>query len=103
MTKIDVVASPVGDGWSCVVTVSDASGETRHTVSVRRADLARLAPAHATPERLVRRSFEFLLERESKESILRSFALVVIGRYFPEFERVVKQRLTAPVEGPAGR
>ena len=35
----------------------------------------------------VKHAFEFLLERESKESILRQFDLLVISRYFPEFER----------------
>jgi hypothetical protein len=39
----------------------------------------------------VRRSFEFLLAREPKESILRSFDLPVIGRYFPEFVRVIRR------------
>ena len=38
---------------------------------------------------MVRRSFEFLLEREPPESILRSFDLTVIGRYFPDYERVI--------------
>ncbi len=37
-----------------------------------------------TPEVLVEQSFRFLLERESNTSILRSFELSVIGRYFPE-------------------
>jgi hypothetical protein len=31
--------------------------------------------------------FQFLLEREPKESILRRFDVTVISRYFPEFER----------------
>ena len=39
---------------------------------------------------LIKKSFEFLLERESKESILSSFDLPVISRYFPEYERVIK-------------
>jgi hypothetical protein len=38
------------------------------------------------------RAFEFLLERESKESILGSFGLSVIGRYFPDFEREMLAR-----------
>jgi hypothetical protein len=42
-----------------------------------------------TKEDLIRRSFEFLLERESKESILGSFDLPLIGRYFPEYEREI--------------
>jgi hypothetical protein len=33
----------------------------------------------------VRRSFDFLLEREPPSSILRTFDLAVIGRYFPEY------------------
>jgi hypothetical protein len=35
---------------------------------------------------LIRKSFQLLLEREAKESILRSFNLQVIKRYFPEYE-----------------
>ena len=42
------------------------------------------------PADLVRRSFAFLLEREPKESILRTFELSVIGRYFPEYEREIR-------------
>jgi hypothetical protein len=41
----------------------------------------------------VRRSFEFLLEREPKESILARFDLSVISRYFPEYEDEIKRRL----------
>jgi hypothetical protein len=37
----------------------------------------------------------FLLEREPKESILGQFDLPVIGRYFPEYERDIRKRLTA--------
>jgi hypothetical protein len=42
----------------------------------------------------VRRSFEFLLERESKESILSRFDLSLISRYFPEYEQEIKRRLS---------
>jgi hypothetical protein len=41
----------------------------------------------------VTESFRFLLEREPKESILGSFDLTVIGRYFPEYEREIAKRL----------
>ncbi|MBL7183234.1 MAG: hypothetical protein ISS50_02165, partial [Anaerolineae bacterium] len=47
----------------------------------------------ASPEDLVAESFRFLLEREPKESILRSFDLMVIGRYFPEYRREIVKRL----------
>jgi hypothetical protein len=37
-------------------------------------------------------TFAFLLEREPKESILSSFDVSVIGRYFPGFEREIAGR-----------
>jgi hypothetical protein len=58
-------------------------------VTVSREALAHIAPRDADLDRLVRHSFQFLLEREPKESILRSFALPVIGRYLPEYEREI--------------
>ena len=91
-SKIEVTAAVVGDGWDCMVTVRDGS-ETRHRVRVSRADLARLAPGASDPVDLVKASFAFLLERESKESILREFDLIVIGRYFPDYEREIGHRL----------
>jgi hypothetical protein len=74
------------------VVVGDASGASRHRVTLARADLARLAGSHA-PERLVEAAFRFLLDREAKESILASFDLSVIARYFPEFERELPRYL----------
>jgi acetylornithine deacetylase/succinyl-diaminopimelate desuccinylase-like protein len=44
-------------------------------------------------ERVVRASFEFLLEREPASSILAEFSLDVIGRYFPEYEDELPRRL----------
>jgi hypothetical protein len=91
VTEIAVGCEPTGDGWTCQVDLSDADGSrTQHGVAVTRADLERLAPGAADPAELVRRSFEFLLARESKESILRSFDLSVIGRYFPEYEASIR-------------
>ncbi len=94
MATIDVSSRPDGEGWECAVTVIEGASRTSHRVTLRRADLERLAPG-ASPERLVRASFEFLLERERKESILREFDLRVIEHYFPEYERVIKDRLAA--------
>ncbi len=44
-------------------------------------------------ERIVRVSFEFLLQREPASSILPEFSLDVIGRYFPEYEDELARRL----------
>jgi hypothetical protein len=87
MTHIQVSARPQSAGWACHVRVVDDDGSTsEHDVAVTRADLERFDPGATDPVDLVRRSFVFLLTREPKESILRSFDLPVIGRYFPDYE-----------------
>jgi hypothetical protein len=93
MADITVDSTDTPDGWRFDVRVAEASSETRHEVTLSRADHERLAPG-AAPEDLVRESFAFLLEREPKESMLRSFDLSVIARYFPEYEREITKRLT---------
>jgi hypothetical protein len=75
------------------VRVTDGRSETSHVVTLRPEDCQRLAGGTAQPEELLKRSFEFLLEREPKESILARFDLPVIARYFPEYEREIRRRL----------
>jgi len=93
MAKIEVKASDHGDGYEFQVTVGERGAASHHRVTLRRADYERLAGGKASPEALVTESFRFLLERERKESILRSFDLTLIGRYFPEYEREIAKRL----------
>jgi hypothetical protein len=89
VTTIDVACRSVEEGWACVVTLSDGRGNSDHDVRVARRDFQRLAPGAATPDDLVRRSFEFLLAREPRQSILAAFDLPLIGRYFPEYEATI--------------
>ena len=42
-------------------------------------------------EELIKKSFKFLLERESKESIFPRFNLRIIKQYFPEFEEEMRK------------
>ena len=93
MANIDVKMTDHGDRYEFQVTVSDKRGETRHRVTLHKADYERLAAGKASPESLVTESFQFLLEREPKESILRSFDLTLIGHYFPTYEREIAGRL----------
>lgn len=90
---LHVVCRLTPAGFSCDVIVGIDPGATRHTVAVSQDALARLAPGHYDPEELVRASFEFLLEREPRESVLRSFELPVIERYFPGYESQIRRRM----------
>jgi hypothetical protein len=67
----------------------DRRAVSNHTVEVSTSDLKRLAP-NSSVEDLVMRSFEFLLEREPPQSILRKFGLPDIERYFPEYPRIIR-------------
>ena len=71
------------------VTV-EARTATTHTVSVSPEYREKLTGGEATAEQLVEKSFEFLLDRESNTSILRSFDLPTIQRYFPEYEGAIR-------------
>jgi len=73
------------------VIVREGDQSTEHAVTLSESDLERLGGGR-TPEAFVRDCFAFLLEREPKESILRSFDVSVIGGYFPEFEREIAGR-----------
>ena len=67
---------------------------SNHLVTVTDAVHDRLAPAGTSIERLIGESFRFLLEREPNTSILASFDLPLIGRYFPEYESEIANRLS---------
>lgn len=71
------------------VTVESGT-TTTHTVTADPRYVAELAGSSEAAETLVRRSFEFLLEREPNTGILKRFDLRVIGTYFPEYERVLR-------------
>ena len=71
------------------VSVRDARGESRHAVTLEASLFERLGRTGETESDFVTRCFEFLLEREGKESILGNFDVSAIATYFPEFERNV--------------
>jgi hypothetical protein len=87
-----VSCDPHQGGWRCTVVVGDDADATQHAVLVDRATLEDLAPA-ATPEMLVTESFAFLLERESRDSIMREFELPIIGRFFADYPDEIRRRL----------
>ena len=77
-------------GWEYNVLVREGASESAHTVTVGRTYYENLTAGEAAPDKLVEKSFEFLLEREPKESILSEFDLTVISVYFAEYERRIR-------------
>lgn len=75
------------------VIVREAGSRSTHRVTLPEDYYQKLTGGKVPPEELVRRSFEFLLEREPKESILSHFDLPVIAHYFPEYESEIRNRL----------
>ena len=63
---------------------------TSHFVTLSDIDYKDLTNKKVTKEELLKFSFKFLLEREPNTSILSSFELRVISKYFPEYENSVK-------------
>lgn len=70
------------------VTVK-ANTTTTHHVTVDPAYYEKLTDGNIPAELLVEKSFEFLLDRESNTSILRTFNLRDINRYFREYEKTI--------------
>lgn len=68
---------------------------TSHMVTLPVRYYEKLTNKTVSPEELIEKSFEFLLEREPNTSILRSFELSVIGSYFPEYEETIKKTIIA--------
>ena len=64
----------------------DAATSTEHRVTLTDAYWNRIWNGRMPKREVIARSFAFLLERESNVSILRSFDLPVIQRYFSEYE-----------------
>ncbi len=80
------------DGSHFRVRVIEGGSETTHQVTLDAKTRAKLGGALVEADELIRKSFEFLLEREPKESILSRFDVSVISRYFPDYECEIKKR-----------
>lgn len=88
MADIDV--TPVGPREFEVAVVGSG---TEHRVTVPEDLIEKMNLPGDDLERVVRESFEFLLEREPASSIMPEFSLDVIPNYFPEYEQELPKRL----------
>jgi len=76
-------------GYRFAVSIRDVAGMSRHDVTMSAETFAALRGNGCQPGDVIDAAFRFLLDRESKDSILTRFDVNVIGRYFPDFERAL--------------
>jgi hypothetical protein len=76
------------------VVVTDKYGNrNRHMVTIAETYYDTLTHRKISREKLLELSFAFLLEREPSDAILEQFDLQDIMRYFPEYDRVMRDRI----------
>ena len=74
------------------VTVDEENSNSTHTVTLDDQYHKKLSGKIIPKEELIKKSFEFLLEREPKESIMSDFDLKIINKFFPEFESYISMQ-----------
>jgi len=72
------------------VIIKEGDSRTEYLVTLDDEYYQNLTDEKISKEELIKRSFEFLLMRESKESILSIFNVRIIKNYFPEYEGKIK-------------
>jgi len=87
MSEVNVSLSNETDEQTIFeVQVLEGTSQTLHTVIVDKPYYQELTKGQIPIEVFVEQSFQFLLQRESKEAILSEFNIAVISQYFPEYE-----------------
>lgn len=79
------------DNYKFNVMIIKKDSRTNHTVTLSKSKFQDISLDEENPEDLVKKSFQFLLDKEPKESILSEFRLKQINDYLPDFERKIKQ------------
>ena len=82
----------MGEGVADIAVTRTGPGQFRVVVDGRHSYDVTADVTGDDDEGLVRESFVFLLEREPPSSILKTFDLSVISRYFPEYAGEMRRK-----------
>lgn len=87
MAQIEIGQETEGPNrWSYDVTVHDEGKTYTYDVTLSWSDYDLWSRGRVAPERVVKAAFNFLLSKESADSILSKFDCALIRRYFPEVD-----------------
>lgn len=92
MTEIKVKTRSSNMGWHFKVTVSDEKGPAFYDVTMDKDFVTRIG-SNIDPEKIIKKTFEFLLEKEPKEKILTEFDVAVVSHYFPDYIPELEKKL----------
>ena len=80
--------------WEYAVLLGHESDDIGFLVKIEQQHWEELTGTQITPEHLIKKSFRFLLQKQSKYSIPQSFNLRDIQRRFPEYKKhIMKPKL----------
>ena len=81
------------NGWTFLVELGHGDGLSEYVIDVDREYWTRLTNRRIEPDELVTITFKFLLDKKSKELILKKFNLADVADSFPAYENEIKRRL----------
>ena len=88
---------PVDDNtWKYYVEITESEGsgsKTVHEVTMDKEYYQEMSDEIILPEEFVKKSIEFLLKRENKDSILKEFNIRQISNYFTEYEDEIRKEI----------
>lgn len=91
MKKLEVTISEhTESGWRFLVDLTKGSDIFTYRVSMDRGYCEGLCPGEE-PEEVVKKTFQFLLQREGPQAILSEFDISDVKSYFPDFESMIHE------------
>lgn len=81
------------DGRTYVVYVGDGNNREEFIVHLGDDYWAKMTGNTISREDFVKKTFEFIMARESRDIILREFDVSAVPQYFPEFEDTVRAEI----------
>lgn len=80
------LAGHTDNGWRYHVSIEGY----HYSVTLSRDYFKKVVSSEIGPDELVKKSFDFLLQREPPSAILQQFDLQDINKFFPEYEQSIK-------------
>ncbi|MBW6442002.1 hypothetical protein K0B04_03840 [Patescibacteria group bacterium] len=87
--NIQITQTQKNPEYKFEITIQENGTETRHSVTISKEYFEKLQ-TNKNPKEITHESFNFLLQRESKEQILSNFDITLISHYFPEFQSYIE-------------